>query len=300
MIENNPFDIEEVSRNTGIGKDTLRVWERRYGFPIPHRGDNGERRYSVEQLDRLHKIQHLLDQGCRPGKVVGRTDDELKRLLQALRNTTETDIQLPIKELLTHIRGANPQLLRQHLDSCLAERGLERFVQDIIAPLVNAIGDAWAFEKLPIFAEHMASQTIQRVLTDAMSQLSEERVDTCAVLTTLPGERHLLGLLMAEAILASHQIKTINLGTETPLSELCHAAQHYSADLVVLSFSQIQSRSLVIESLKSLSVQLPANISLIIGGSSITQYRGFPGRVERYDLAGLALWCEKRRPRPPQ
>jgi DNA-binding transcriptional MerR regulator len=39
------FSIAAVERDTGIGKDTLRVWERRYGFPQPGRDSFGERSY---------------------------------------------------------------------------------------------------------------------------------------------------------------------------------------------------------------------------------------------------------------
>ncbi len=42
------FAISTVERNTGIGRDTLRIWERRYGFPTPERNDKGERVYSAE------------------------------------------------------------------------------------------------------------------------------------------------------------------------------------------------------------------------------------------------------------
>jgi len=37
--------IAAVERDTGLAKDTLRVWERRYGFPAPARDANGERLY---------------------------------------------------------------------------------------------------------------------------------------------------------------------------------------------------------------------------------------------------------------
>jgi hypothetical protein len=33
--------IASVERETGLSKDTLRVWERRYGFPTPERDANG-------------------------------------------------------------------------------------------------------------------------------------------------------------------------------------------------------------------------------------------------------------------
>ncbi|HRI93726.1 MAG TPA: MerR family transcriptional regulator, partial [Accumulibacter sp.] len=33
------MNIGAVERDTGLGKDTLRVWERRYGFPQPTRDE---------------------------------------------------------------------------------------------------------------------------------------------------------------------------------------------------------------------------------------------------------------------
>ncbi|MGA0116507.1 MAG: MerR family transcriptional regulator, partial [Burkholderiales bacterium] len=34
------YNIAAVERDTGLSKDTLRVWERRYGFPAPVRDQN--------------------------------------------------------------------------------------------------------------------------------------------------------------------------------------------------------------------------------------------------------------------
>ena len=34
--------ISAVERETGLSKDVLRMWERRYGFPKPARDENGE------------------------------------------------------------------------------------------------------------------------------------------------------------------------------------------------------------------------------------------------------------------
>ena len=57
------ISIAAVERDTGIGKDTLRVWERRYGFPQPLRDAFGERVYPAEQVEHLRLIKRLMDQG---------------------------------------------------------------------------------------------------------------------------------------------------------------------------------------------------------------------------------------------
>lgn len=62
--------ITAVARETGLSPDTLRVWERRYGFPKPLRNSSGRRGYPQEQIDRLRQIKRLVDAGFRPGKLV--------------------------------------------------------------------------------------------------------------------------------------------------------------------------------------------------------------------------------------
>ena len=47
------MSIAAVERDTGLSKDTLRIWEKRYGFPLPTRDTQGERCYPMEQVERL-------------------------------------------------------------------------------------------------------------------------------------------------------------------------------------------------------------------------------------------------------
>ncbi|MGE0073534.1 MAG: MerR family transcriptional regulator, partial [Thiomonas sp.] len=72
--------IAAVERDTGIGKDTLRVWERRYGFPRPQRDAAGDRLYPLDQVEQLRLIKRLLDCGHRPAQIVGLPIDRLDAL----------------------------------------------------------------------------------------------------------------------------------------------------------------------------------------------------------------------------
>ena len=54
------LSIAAVERDTGLSKDTLRVWERRYGFPVPERDGSAERAYPLEQVERLRVIKRLM------------------------------------------------------------------------------------------------------------------------------------------------------------------------------------------------------------------------------------------------
>jgi MerR family transcriptional regulator, light-induced transcriptional regulator len=50
------LSIGDVVARTGVGESTLRMWERRHGFPVPDRLPGGHRRYSEDQLDLVRQV----------------------------------------------------------------------------------------------------------------------------------------------------------------------------------------------------------------------------------------------------
>ena len=56
------YGISVTSELSGLGPQTLRLYERR-GLLSPARTDGGTRRYSDDDLVRLHRITELLDDG---------------------------------------------------------------------------------------------------------------------------------------------------------------------------------------------------------------------------------------------
>ena len=62
--------IAAVERDTGLSKDTVRAWERRYAFPLPSRDGTGERAYALEQVEKLRSVKRLLDAGHCPGRIL--------------------------------------------------------------------------------------------------------------------------------------------------------------------------------------------------------------------------------------
>src|SRR5438105_995502 len=62
--------IREVVRITGLRREQLYMWQRRYGFPDPSRDGFGDRVYPPDQVARLKLIKQLLSEGWRAGAVV--------------------------------------------------------------------------------------------------------------------------------------------------------------------------------------------------------------------------------------
>jgi MerR family transcriptional regulator, light-induced transcriptional regulator len=55
--------ISDVAEQTGIAAGTIRMWEQRYGFPVPDRTASGYRRYSQEDVGALKRVATLRRRG---------------------------------------------------------------------------------------------------------------------------------------------------------------------------------------------------------------------------------------------
>ena len=58
-----PLTIREVARQTGVPEGTLRMWETRYGFPVPERLPSGHRRYSDDDVQRVRQVSRDRETG---------------------------------------------------------------------------------------------------------------------------------------------------------------------------------------------------------------------------------------------
>ena len=261
------LSIAAVERDTGLGKDTLRVWERRYGFPVPHRDAHGERLYPAEQVERLRRIKRLMDLGMRPGKIFASTDEEWDAWLQKAPPVAQIETPPGFIEL---VRMHRSEELRASLQQSLLKQGLERFVIDTVAPMNVAVGDAWMRGALDVTEEHLYTEQVQNLLRSAISQRGEARRPPRVLLTTLPEEQHSLGLLMVESLLVSESAQCVSLGTGTPLADVQNAALSGDFDILALSFSAVFPQRHAAESLQTLSAQLAGRCEIWAGGRGIS------------------------------
>lgn len=262
-------NIAAVERETGLSKDTLRVWERRYGFPQPLRDANDERVYPIEQVEKLRIIRRLMDQGLRPGKIVAMPLEELVACLGAegVPAGTGADYRVEVEEVLALIRKHQAIALREHLGMALLRLGLKQFVIEVVAQLNVAVGLEWAQGRIAIFEEHLYTEQIQHLLRHAIGSMPQASGRPRVLLTTLPGEEHQIGLLMAHACMAVEGVQCISLGVQTPAREIVHAARAHSADVVGLSFSEVMKLNQATKAIKELRAQLDPNVDLWAGGA---------------------------------
>ena len=286
--------ISDVERDTGVAKETLRVWERRYDFPQPLRDPNGERVYPVEQVHKLRLVKRLIDLGFRPGKVIQFSAAELQTMAEraAGGKPGQAAPHPELQACLALCKSHQIEALRRKLSQALLVMGLASFVTDLVAPLTALIGEAWACGQLAVFEEHLYTESLKVVMRGAIFSVPQPNANAPGapriLLTTLPQERHGLGLLMAEAMFVVEGAYCISLGVQTPLLDIVEAVRAQRIDIVALSFSAAMNPRQALDGLAELHARLDGRAELWAGGSCAALQRRQPPFVRVFGLADIA------------
>lgn len=262
------YSIRVASRLTGLSADTLRMWERRYGFPRPRRNDSKIRVYSKEDVERLTLIARAQKAGYRAGEVIGKSYDELKALLVDTL-AVERPIAEPtsLESLLEALRRDDADRLRAELRRAVATLGPRQFITDVAGPLVQRVGEEWAARRLEVRHEHLLSETLSTQLRLLLSAYEGTTEPPIVLLSTLPDEQHGLGLEMAALYCALSGATPRLLGVDTPVDQLLEAARALRADVIGLSISPASDLRTASAHLQLLLDGLPAEVELWLGGA---------------------------------
>lgn len=278
-----PLSIADVERGTGLPRATIRMWERRYGFPAPDRDARGERVYPHDQVERLRLMRELLGQGHRPAKLIALGTDGLQSLAQQARAPAAAPARRGrlAGNLVRLLQKNDPAAVRAELEQSLARSGLAAFASREVPALNRAIGESWAAGELQIHGEHLYSDCLEQVLRPAIAALvGTLRPEAPTVLlTTFAQERHGLGLLAAQAVFAAEGCTTVSLGVALPVDQIVAAARAYGADLVGLSVTGAMNPSHLLRGLEELRGLLPISVRIWVGGNldALRRRRPIPG-----------------------
>jgi DNA-binding transcriptional MerR regulator/methylmalonyl-CoA mutase cobalamin-binding subunit len=262
------YTIRVASRLTGVSSDTLRMWERRYGFPKPVRNSAQVRVYTDADIERLVLISRALKAGFRSGEVIHRATDDLRALLvNATRAELENDRRTPtVESLLGRLIDDDPEGLRDELRRSVALLGPKQFLTDVAAPLVESVGEAWAAGRIAVRHEHLVSEVLSSKLHLLLSAYDDQSSGPTVLLATLSDEQHGLGLEMVALYLALEGVTPRLLGVNTPPDQIAEAAIALSARVVGLSISEASEIPLTEAHLRRVLSALPAGTDVWVGG----------------------------------
>ena len=269
----NLLTIGELSKKTGITTHTLRIWEKRHGAPQAIRLPSGHRRYPQHEVERLLVVSKALKLGFRAGKVVGGTLEELNRLLgletsdsSGAPSSIAIDDNILLNQWIQWITQYDEENFEMEMHRQWGQRGPLEFVIHLAAPLVTRIGKEWQDGNLSVAHEHFATGILNNFLASRWRKQNNYKVWPTAVLTTLPGESHLLGLQMCATVLSVTDCKIVSLGLDVPEEEIIATVERCESPLLCVSVSEWYGVSQAKPILWRLRKQLGKQTKIIVGG----------------------------------
>jgi MerR family transcriptional regulator, light-induced transcriptional regulator len=278
------YEIHEVAELTGLAAARLRAWERRYEVVRPRRMANGYRAYTADQVALLRAFARLIEAGERIGDLAARPREDV--LARAEVRSLDGS---PHAALMEAVRAFDRERLEGLVAQQLALRGLRAFAEEVVVPLARSVGDLWALGKIPIAAEHLASEVVLHALKGGLRM--SRGSGPLLVGACLPGERHEWGILGTLAVIQEGGWRVHYLGADLPVEEVVRAAWKLSPRGVALSGSDPAIVRVSLPALASLAGKLPPRTMAAIGGGGVEPHarvlRGYGLRlgVEAFDLA---------------
>jgi len=260
--------IREVVRITGLRREQLYMWQRRYGFPAPLRDAFGDRVYPADQVARLKLIKQLLSEGWRAGAVVPLTDSALQSMMGlavAEPAPLPPEISHAVRLLGEHRIGD----LQNHLSKLLVALGLRKFLEQTLIPLNEAIHERVVRGDMQTYQELRFCDLVQRLLRDVARLVRPTRDARQLLLATPPNDPNQLGLVILELLLFTEGIHCLTLGTGVPAQEVAAAAEAYHASIVVLLFDRGISGKIAGQEIRSLRRALAEGVPLIVSGRAV-------------------------------
>jgi methylmalonyl-CoA mutase cobalamin-binding subunit len=299
------LSIGALSGATGIPVETIRTWERRYGFPVAERKPSGHRVYPLATVPRLRLIAQALARGHRAAEVVAASEGALEALLAALPpaaaprpspGATPPEGLIAAADpadLFGAVRAFDGERLRRAFQADWARLGPLPFLERRAAPFLAAVGEAWSRRTLDVRHEHFASAALGDFLRAVRLPLEERAGGPIAALATLPGELHGLGLQMSAVIFAVAGWRPLVLGVNTPVSQIVALVREAPIAAVALSCAAPRRRGTG-ATLRALRRRLPRHIPLLVGGSGAPPMTRRSGIDVLPDLAALERWLHDR------
>ena len=280
-----------MARRLGVAPATLRTWARRYGLGPTEHTSGAHRRYSATDLARLQRMRRLTLEGVAPADAArlaldtepgdalddaalvpdASVDSEPEGLLRGGVRTGGPGgrvLAVPAggpaarglaRAVLALDDDAVTSLLRDHL----ARDGVVATWEQVLAPVLVAVGQRWAATGEGVDAEHLLSECASGALREVSAGARAEGQPRPALLACCEDDLHSLPLQALAAGLAERGVAARVLGAAMPMPALVSAVRR-TGPVALFLWSQVRATAAV-EGLGALPALRPP-VSVVVGG----------------------------------
>lgn len=265
--------VAAVARRLGVAPATLRTWDRRYGLGPSEHTPGTHRRYTPADVARLAEMRRLTLEGVAPSEAARHALSHPDHMPAASAQSTASSAGggrvLALPGASSDSRGLARAAMALDDRGCtslvrsrLATRGVVGTWQEIVAPVLVAVGARWEATGLGVDVEHLLSEAILVALRGTPPP-AEPRNASPVLLACAEEDQHALALHVLRAALSERLVSARVLGGRVPRAALA-AAVRRSGPPAVFLWSQMHDTANP-EQLQSLPRLRPAP-AVVVGG----------------------------------
>jgi DNA-binding transcriptional MerR regulator len=275
------YSIAAVSKLTGVSCHALRVWERRYGFPVPVRSASGHRRYSHEQVVLLRKLAKMAGTGHSIGELIA--EYQAGKLDLSDLGETKVDEVAPSAGIVDRYFAGDLASADEILDQLSETLTILEQIERVIEPALIDIGERWFRGECDLFQEHLAVAGLVGRLEGLLGRVRRANPHpTRSILVgTVQGDRHEGGVIMVSLALEMAGWRAIPLGIDLPIREYRKAIDLWHPSALALSFVLSRNINKRFEELAKIR-----DVPVFVGGRSIVNHQGLARRHGLIPLTG--------------
>lgn len=291
------YRIRTVSEMTGIPRNTLIAWERRYGFVRPARHENGYRSYTDEDIERLRRVQNAIKAGLKVSEamaLLSSGESDGLREVEALRRGG-ADVEGTLDAVWEELTDALVNYRRERVDEILNRLAPVPFstrLHEVFFPVLRRVGDLWESGAISVTQEHYASALLRTHFAGILLGLGmrDSRAPHAAC-TTFVGELHELAALALAIHLSLQGYRVSYLGPNLPPEDVAQFCASQQVQLLCVSVINSVSKDEVDAYIAALSESADVKKTrVVLGGSPLENLQlAVPAGVEV-----VPLWHDLR------
>ena len=285
------YNIKAVANLVGLLPVTLRAWERRYGLPLPKRGEQGYRMYSEYDLNTLNWLKSQLDSGLSISRAVeylnelraaGKDPALEQPLIQSRASLSTQNLAAHFQQALEHF---NDHIATDILRRAFTIYSVDTVLLEIIQPTLVTLGEAWHRGDLPITVEHFATQFCMQHLNSMLSSSAQPSRPGVIVAACAPGETHEIGLLSLVVMLRWRGWDVKYLGPNLKLDRIAEALSPLRPKILLFT-ATLPENAKNLSELESLLNNFPQPHPLVIIGGQAFEHTHLPESIPAVYLHG--------------
>jgi excisionase family DNA binding protein len=205
---------------------------------------------------------------------------EVRRLLADIRSVSQTG---QLSFWVDQLFEANAVAICDAMRRARRQKGSWYAVVEEMVAAVSEIGAMWEAGECHVYQEHAATEALKRAIHLCLAKRADEADPGLAVLFTVPGERHSVGLSLAQLVVADAGWNILWLGEGPPEDELPLLVEDRGPDLLVTSCSGSSPRAVVEPYEDALfSVAKTHQVDLVLAGAGPWSERSRKNRVASF------------------